>query len=110
MFNSARIYAASFALIAGALAAPPSRAIEPASVTIDNFAFSPEELKVKAGSKIVFVNHDDIPHSVVGETIKFRSQALDTNETFALSFDKPGEIIYFCGLHPKMKGKIVVTP
>jgi plastocyanin len=83
---------------------------EEVTVTIDNFAFTPAEIKVKAGAKVTFVNRDDIPHNVVGETVKFRSKAMDSNESFALAFDKPGEITYFCGLHPMMKGKITVTP
>lgn len=98
--------AIGLAVIAAQAAIPTGEA----SVGIDNFAFTPAELTVKAGTKIVFVNHDDIPHSVVGETIKFRSKALDTDESFAFIFDKPGEIVYFCGLHPHMKGKIMVTP
>jgi len=59
---------------------------------------------------VVFVNHDDMPHSVVGETIKFHSNTLNTGDSFAFVFDKPGVIVYFCGLHPKMKGKIEVAP
>jgi plastocyanin len=80
------------------------------TVTIANFAFTPADIKVKAGSRVVFVNRDDTPHNVVGETVKFRSKAMDANESFAFTFDKPGEIAYFCGLHPMMRGKITVTP
>jgi plastocyanin len=86
------------------------RAEESATVAIDNFTFAPASLKIKAGSRVVFVNHDDIPHNVVGETIKFRSKPLDTGESFSFVFDRPGEIVYFCGLHPQMKGKLLVTP
>jgi plastocyanin len=80
------------------------------TVAIDNFTFTPPALSVKAGTKVIFVNHDDIPHNIVGETIKFHSKALDTDESFSFVFDKPSEIVYFCGLHPQMKGKITVTP
>ncbi|HMK89258.1 MAG TPA: cupredoxin family copper-binding protein [Methylocystis sp.] len=85
-------------------------AAQDATVAIDNFAFTPATLTVKAGTKVVFVNHDDIPHNVVGEKLKFRSRALDTDESFAFVFDKPGDFVYFCGLHPQMKGEIRVTP
>ena len=88
----------------------PCLAADELSIAIDNFAFTPVEATVKAGAKVVFVNHDDIPHSVVGETIKIHSKALDTDDSFSFVFDKPGEFVYFCGLHPKMKGKITVTP
>jgi len=100
----------ALALVRLAFDAARAFAAENATVTIDNFSFTPSQLKVKAGTKVVFVNHDDIPHNIVGETLKFRSKALDTNESFSFVFDKPGEIAYFCGLHPQMKGKLLVTP
>jgi plastocyanin len=79
------------------------------SVSIDNFAFVPEVLNVKPGVTVTFVNHDDIPHLVVATDGKYRSKALDTNDKFSIAFDKPGEYAYFCGLHPHMKGKIIVA-
>jgi plastocyanin len=88
----------------------PACGAEEAKVTIDNFVFTPATLSVKAGTTIVFVNHDDLPHNIVDAKGAFRSKALDTDETFVRVFDKPGEIIYFCGLHPHMQGKIIVTP
>ncbi len=81
-----------------------------ANVSIDNFAFTPAVLTVKPGATVTFENHDDIPHLVVAADGKYRSKALDTNDKFSFTFDKPGEYAYFCGLHPKMKGKIVVAP
>ena len=109
MMRAMRLFTAA-CVVACAVMAKPSFAANEATVAIDNFTFTPAELKVKAGTKVVFVNHDDIPHSVVGDTIKFHSKALDTDESFAFVFDKPGEIVYFCGLHPHMTGKITVTP
>jgi plastocyanin len=81
-----------------------------ATVNIDNFAFTPDVLTVKVGTSVTFVNHDDIPHLVVASDGKYRSKALDTNDKFSIAFDKPGDYAYFCGLHPHMKGKIVVEP
>lgn len=81
-----------------------------AQVTIENFAFAPDRLTVKAGTTVTFVNHDDIPHSVVSETGAFRSPALDTDEKFSITFAKPGEFAYVCGLHPHMRGRISVVP
>jgi plastocyanin len=79
-------------------------------VYIDNFAFTPNELTVKAGTTIVFHNRDDIPHSVVGTKGEFHSKALDTDDTFEFTFVKAGTYGYSCGLHPQMQGRIVVTP
>ena len=83
---------------------------DPTTVNIDNFVFQPAQITVKAGTKITFINRDDLPHSVIDVKGAFRSKALDTDDSFTQSFDKPGEIDYFCGLHPQMKGKIIVTP
>jgi plastocyanin len=110
MMRHIRCFAAIGAVVACVLAATPSFAVEEATVNIDNFSFTPAQLTIKAGTKVAFVNRDDIPHNIVGETIKFHSKALDTDESFSFVFDKPGEIVYFCGLHPQMKGKITVTP
>jgi len=80
------------------------------TIAIDNFAFTPAERTVKAGTTVRFVNHDDIPHTVVLADGKARSKALDTDDSFAYVFDNPGDFVYFCGLHPQMKGEIKVTP
>ncbi len=81
-----------------------------ANVAIDNFAFTPAVLTVKPGATVTFENHDDIPHLVIAVDGSYRSKALDTNDKFSFTFAKPGEYAYFCGLHPHMKGKIVVAP
>ena len=82
----------------------------PHAVTIDNFTFSPAELTVPPGTTVTWVNHDDIPHTVVEENKSFRSKALDTDDTFSFTFMKPGDFTYFCSLHPHMTGKITVKP
>jgi plastocyanin len=81
-----------------------------AEVNIDNFAFTPKELTVKAGTTIVFRNRDDIPHSVVASKGEFHSKALDTDDSFSFTFAKAGSYAFSCGLHPRMQGTITVTP
>jgi plastocyanin len=80
----------------------------PAEVKIDNFAFGPQALTVAVGATVRWTNRDDIPHSVVSAEGAFKSKALDTDETYSFTFAKAGTYAYFCGLHPKMTGKIVV--
>ena len=77
-------------------------------VKIVNFVFSPNPLTVPVGSTIRWINQDDIPHNVVSDDKSFKSKALDTDETFTYTFTKPGTYTYFCSIHPKMTGKIVV--
>ena len=69
--------------------------------------FSPERLTVKAGTTVTWINHDDIPHTVVSAG-KFRSKTLDTDGTFSFTFTTAGSYPYFCSIHPKMTGKVVV--
>jgi plastocyanin len=76
-------------------------------VTIDNFTFAPAELKLKVGDTVTWTNHDDIPHTVVSAG-KFRSKAMDTDNTFSFTFTSAGDYKYFCSLHPHMTGMIKV--
>jgi plastocyanin len=77
-------------------------------VRIDNFAFAPQRMTVKAGTTVTWINDDDIPHTVASNTKLFRSSALDTKDKFSFTFTTPGAYEYFCSLHPHMTGAIVV--
>jgi plastocyanin len=100
-------------LAGGALQPRPVAAAQqqpPANVvTIDNFMFTPMELTVPAGATVTWINKDDVPHTVVSVDHKFKSQALDTDENFSFTFSDPGTYEYFCSVHPRMSGKIVVN-
>ena len=79
------------------------------TVTIDNFSFAPMQLEIKAGTEVTWINKDDVPHTVVSDDHKlFKSRALDTDEKFSFTFKDPGTYEYFCSVHPKMTGKIIV--
>jgi plastocyanin len=77
-------------------------------VVIDNFSFSPPTATVAVGTTVTWTNRDDIPHNVVSVGQKFKSPVLDTDEKFSHRFDNPGSYEYFCSIHPKMTGEIVV--
>ena len=77
-------------------------------VTIDNFSFMPASLTVPAGTKVTWVNHDDVPHNVVSTDKKFASPVLDTDEQFSYTFSDSGTYEYYCSIHPKMTGKVIV--
>ena len=83
---------------------------EDATIKIANFTFDPPTLTVKAGSTVTWVNADDIPHLVTQKDGKFHSSALDTDDKFWQTFSTAGTVEYYCAIHPKMTGKIVVTP
>jgi len=92
------------ALPAGEAAAAAS----PAVIRIDNFSFTPPTLVVAPGTTVTWTNADDSPHSVREKDGKFKSAALDTDDTFSQTFTAPGEYDYFCSIHPYMTAKIVV--
>ena len=96
--------------VVGAMLAVAAVAAEDAAnaITIDNFTFTPPELTVAVGTTIKWINHDDIPHSVVNKDKVFRSKALDTDDSFSYTFASAGTFDYFCGLHPHMVGKVIV--
>ena len=79
-----------------------------AAVTIDNFSFGPETIKVPVGTTVTWTNRDDIPHTVVSTDGVFKSKVRDTDEKFSYMFTKAGTYPYFCSVHPKMTGKVVV--
>jgi plastocyanin len=79
-----------------------------AEVKIDNFSFGPQTLTVAVGTIVTWTNRDDIPHTIVSTDGVFKSKVRDTDETFSYTFTKPGTYNYFCSIHPKMTGKVVV--
>jgi plastocyanin len=92
----------------------PPRKADPApggaKVFIDQFAYDPPTLTVAAGTKVTWVNRDDVPHTATSSERprRFASPALDTDEQFSHVFTAPGTYRYFCAVHPKMEGQIIV--
>ena len=112
---STGIFVAALGLVIAGLGARPAgvaaRALPtPATmaVAIDNFAFGPTDLTVAVGTTVTWTNRDDIPHTVVSTEKVFKSKVLDTDEKFSFTFSTPGIYPYFCSIHPKMTGKVVV--
>jgi plastocyanin len=81
---------------------------EAAAVKIDNFVFGPQTLTVPVGTTVTWTNSDDIPHTSVSTEGLFKSKVLDTDEKFSYTFTKAGTYPYYCTIHPKMTGKVVV--
>ena len=99
------------AIVSGALlytVMPDAPAAGMATVRIDNFNFAPAALTVAAGTTVTWTNADDSPHTVREKDGKFKSAALDTDDTFSQTFTAPGKYEYFCSIHPRMTGEIVV--
>ncbi len=95
-----------FAALPGSSAKTPQPA--GAEVKVDNFSFGPATLTVAVGTTVTWTNRDDIPHTIVSTDKVFKSKVLDTDEKFSFTFSKAGTYPYFCSIHPKMTGSVVV--
>ena len=79
-------------------------------IEIKDFAFNPQTITVKAGEKVTWINRDEEPHTVVSVEKQFKkSTALDTDQEFTITAGAPGTYTYFCSVHPKMTGTIMVV-
>jgi 3',5'-cyclic-AMP phosphodiesterase len=78
------------------------------AVMVDNFKFAPDAAAVPVGTTVTWTNRDDVPHNIVSTDQQFKSPVLDTDAQFSYRFDRPGAYRYFCSLHPRMTGRVVV--
>jgi plastocyanin len=81
---------------------------EDMTITIKNFDFMPMDITVAPGTTVVWKNLDGEPHTVASADGLFRSQALDQNDSFRFTFEKPGVYRYICSIHPNMRAAITV--
>ena len=99
----------SFFALAGEMKDASSSGAGQNKIEIKDFAFNPQSITVKSGEKITWINRDEEPHTVVSVGKKFqKSPALDTDQQFTITAGAPGTYEYFCSVHPKMTGTIVV--
>jgi len=95
--------------IAGEMKDASSSGAKENKIEIKDFAFNPQNITVKSGEKITWINRDEEPHTVVSVGKQFKkSSALDTDQTYTIVAGAPGTYSYFCSVHPKMTGMIVV--
>ncbi len=108
---AAPVLIAALALFAGSLSVTANDQPSTATVDIkiDNFVFTPQTLTVAVGTTVTWTNKDDIPHTAVSTEGVFKSKVMDTDEKFSYTFTKAGTYPYYCSIHPKMTGKIVVA-
>ncbi|HEY7037366.1 MAG TPA: cupredoxin domain-containing protein [Methylomirabilota bacterium] len=77
-------------------------------IEIRGHGFDVPEVTVPVGTTVTWTNHDEDPHTVTSTDNVFRSPGLDTDETWAYTFTRPGTYAYYCTLHPLMTGKVIV--
>lgn len=83
----------------------------PNSVSISNFAFSPQTITVTAGTEITWTNKDAAAHTVTSDDGNFPSSGnLSQGQTYKVTFSTAGTYPYHCAIHPSMKGTVIVNP
>jgi plastocyanin len=97
-------------VVAAGVANPNVVRAADATITIDNFTFKPAQITVAPGTKVTWVNNDDIPHLIVdaANPPAMKSPPLDTDDRFSFTYAKAGTYPYFCGMHPQMRGTVIV--
>lgn len=99
---------AAAAAIASASALAEDAARQSVTVEIRDMKYAPDTLTVAAGTKVTWINKDQMPHTVTDRSRGFGSAALDTDESFSYTFATPGDFTYFCAVHPFMTGRVTV--
>lgn len=116
--HSVALVAAGALLLAGCSSSPPAAqpsatgspvAVAGDAVGIDNFAFAPATLRVRAGGTVTWTNRDEEPHTVASDDGSFHSPAMRTGATYSHTFPTAGRFDYACSIHPMMHGTVVVT-
>jgi amicyanin len=96
---------------AGLPASTPTENAQTSAVTINNFAFSPDNITVKAGATVTWTNDDNVPHQIVADAADqtdFKSDVLYTGQAYSYTFNKAGKFGYHCQIHPSMKATVIV--
>ena len=102
---------AALAVMAAPSAAPAAAdAPAPVTVEIHDMKYAPDTLTIAAGTKVTWINKDQMPHTVTDRGRSFASGALDVGDSYSHTFAKPGEFTYFCAIHPFMVAKVIVKP
>lgn len=107
-----KLWSAALALIACVAAGPSASVAADAVATVDvsKFSFGPKEITIAPGTRVRWINHDEVPHTVAspqGQEV-IGSKALDTDDQYEVAFQKEGDYAYFCTVHPFMTGVVHV--
>lgn len=85
---------------------PTSQAPNNASVTIQNFAFSPSTVTILKGGTVIWTNKDSTAHTVT--FADGGSSNLNNGDVYSRTFNETGTFDYHCSIHTSMTGKVVV--
>ena len=79
------------------------------TVDIKGFAFDPAAVTITKGTTVTWTNRDTAPHTVTGINNSFSSETLNEGQSYSRAFNETGTFEYECHIHPRMRGKVIVT-
>jgi plastocyanin len=105
-----RVPLLALAATAAALALPCTSQAAARSVTVDNFAFSPASLSVRAGTTVTWRFKDSTKHNVTVRRgpAKFHSKSIRRG-SYSHTLKRRGTYKLFCSIHPDMRQTIRVS-
>lgn len=78
-----------------------------ATVAMENTAFNPQNVEVRAGGTVRWTNNDQVPHNATGSN--FATANLGNGQSSAaITFNTAGTFNYSCTLHAGMNGTVTV--
>lgn len=75
-------------------------------VTISGFAYSPDPVTINVGDQVTWTNDDAQAHTATGTG--WNTGDLGNGESGSVTFQAAGTFEYMCGIHPAMRGTVVV--
>jgi plastocyanin len=109
LFASAALFLVfSAVLVMSTLFASAATLAPTVDLNIAKFAFAPKEITIAPGTKLIWTNRDETPHTVTSNDKSFASKGLDTNDKFEHTFASEGDFSYICTVHPFMTGVVHV--
>jgi plastocyanin len=77
-------------------------------VIINRFTFGPNEVRVRAGDRITWINCDVDVHTSTADAGQWTSPLLAPGDAFTQTFASAGDFAYHCEPHPFMTGRVIV--
>ena len=94
---------------------PQANCANPCAVKIQNFAFSPATITIKAGTTVTWTNLDTTVHTVTSGDGSFESKSMyppngdiPPQTSYSFTFSSPGSHSYICAVHTYMHGSVTV--
>ena len=107
----------TFVLVYGCATQPSTKTPGPSTgnlgikqdVEIKGFAFSPASVTVPVGATVIWTNSDSATHTIISDSgSEISSGSVAKGQTYAHTFNTQGTYAYHCGIHPSMKGTVIV--